>query len=85
MAREKVYIGRTEEKETQFGTITKLSFGPQDFEKLEAHKNASGWVNMEIKTAKDGGLYVEIDTWKPTAGATTQAGETSQNSSDSPF
>jgi len=80
---DKVYVGRTEEKETTFGTITKLSFGPQDFEKLEQYKNASGWVNMEIKTSKDGGLYVEIDTWKPTP--KTAANQSSQVSDEPLF
>ena len=32
---------------------------------LKEHKK-KGWVNIDIKTAKSGNLYMELDTWEPT-------------------
>ena len=52
---------------TQYGVINKISFGPQDFEKLAAAKNDAGWCNLEILTGRDGNPYMQIDNFKPTA------------------
>lgn len=29
---------------------------------------SNGWVNLQVKQAKSGKLYVELDTWRPTQG-----------------
>ena len=63
----KVYVGKAKSVQTKFGAITKLSFGPNDFEKLAEYKNAAGWVNLEILQGRDGSPYAQIDTFKPTA------------------
>jgi hypothetical protein len=76
----KVYLGKTETKETEYGKLHKVSFGPKDFEKLNQYKNDSGWVNCLIKESKEGSLYLEIDTFKPKP-KTAEAEE----SYDSPF
>lgn len=64
----KIYVGKTKQITTKFGQITKVSFGPNDFEKLEAAKNAAGWVNLEILTGRDGSPYMQIDNYKPEGG-----------------
>jgi hypothetical protein len=33
----------------------------------------NGWVNLNIKTAKSGNYYVELDTYEPTTAAKPQA------------
>lgn len=32
---------------------------------LEQHKNARGWVKLDIKKSLKGVLYMELDTWQP--------------------
>lgn len=61
----KIYVGKAKAITTKFGVITKLSFGPSDFEKLNAEKNAAGWVNLEILSGRDGNPYAQIDNFKP--------------------
>tara|TARA_R110002096_G_scaffold306639_1_gene501268 strand:- start:871 stop:1119 length:249 start_codon:yes stop_codon:yes gene_type:complete len=65
MSKEKIYLGKSESKETEYGKMHKVSFGPQDFEKMEKFKNQKGWLNCNIKESREGNLYLEIDTWKP--------------------
>jgi len=57
---DKVFVGKTNVVTTQYGEIVKVSFGPQDFEKLNNAKNDMGWVNLEIKGKRDGGKYIQI-------------------------
>lgn len=57
----KAFVGRVEQKPNKFGeTEIRLSFGPQDFEKLEEFKNDKGWTNVNIRTSKEGKLYAEL-------------------------
>lgn len=32
---------------------------------LDAHVNDRGYVNLNILRSKDGGAYMELDTWQP--------------------
>lgn len=32
---------------------------------LDAHTNEKGYVNLNILRSKDGGAYMELDTWTP--------------------
>tara|TARA_R110002050_G_scaffold38740_2_gene95392 strand:+ start:2568 stop:2831 length:264 start_codon:yes stop_codon:yes gene_type:complete len=85
---DKIYVGKAKGITTKFGQITKLSFGPNDFEKLNAEKNAAGWVNLEILTGRDGNPYAQIDNFKPTAqGGEAKAAPVNQAapSDDLPF
>ena len=51
--------------ETKFWTLTKISFWPQDFEKLEANKK-NGWANLVVKTSqKTWQPYMVIDDFVP--------------------
>jgi len=78
---EKIYVGRAKSKVNKFGgTEINLSFGPQDFEKLEEYKN-NGWTNLIIQTGKNGEPYAVINTWKPTE----QAAPAEDNQEPLPF
>jgi len=65
MSNEKIYLGKTETKETKYGKMHRISFGPQDFEKMAKLKNSKGWLNCNIKESQEGGMYIQVDTWKP--------------------
>lgn len=80
---DKILVGRVEIKQTKFGDLTKVSFGPQDMQKLQDQASSNkGWVNLVLKQGKSGGYYLEVDTWKP-KGATAGAGVAAQD--DFPF
>ena len=76
---------------TKFGAITKVSFGPSDFEKLEAAKNAAGWVNLEMMSGRDGTPYMQIDNFKPSGesgnggGSAPAVNQQSDSNDDLPF
>lgn len=52
------FVGQVKTIKTQYGEIIKVALGPNDFTKLENHKNDKGWVNLEIKTKRDGSHYM---------------------------
>lgn len=84
----KVYVGKTKVITTKFGNITKVSFGPSDFEKLNDAKNAAGWVNLEMMTGRDGTPYMQIDNFKPEGGggqAPARAVNQQESNDDLPF
>lgn len=33
---------------------------------INAHQNNAGYVNLDLKKSKEGKLYLELNTWKPT-------------------
>jgi len=33
---------------------------------LNTHKNAKGWINIDLKQAQSGKFYAEQNTWQPT-------------------
>lgn len=32
----------------------------------DEHKSEKGWLNIDMKKSKKGGLYFQLNTWKPT-------------------
>ena len=60
---EKIFIGKVEIKETQWGEIIKIAFNPEDKKKLDQYSNNSGWTNISILSSKNGGKYATIDTY----------------------
>ena len=71
---EKIYVpGSAKEIQTQYGPLLKLSFPVADLVAfVQAHKNAKGWVNMNVSRRKSEGKYGEthtivLDTWQPSA------------------
>ena len=65
MENDKVFLGRIKTVETQYGTMTKISFGPKDLEILQKAATETGWSNWTLKESKSGGHYMEQDNWKP--------------------
>jgi hypothetical protein len=73
---------------TKFGTMQKLSIKVQDFmDWLSLQEHPNGYVNLEIKTSKEGKQYVQVDTWRPDASKqqATQAPTVDDVNSDLPF
>ena len=62
---EKIFIGKIQVKDTQYGEIIKVGFSEKDLETLAEHKNERGWVNISILNSKNGGKYGIIDTYQP--------------------
>lgn len=60
MAEDKKFIGKTNIVKTKYGEIVKIAFGPRDFEQFEQLKNEGGWLNLELKTRRDGGKFLEV-------------------------
>jgi len=61
---DRIFIGRIEKKQTQYGVLTKIGINQADIEKLQSNLSEKGWVNLVIKE-KDGKSWMEVDTWKP--------------------
>jgi hypothetical protein len=54
-----------EEKQTQYGSITKVSFKAAEFKAfLDQHTNDAGYVNVDICKSQKGTLYGKLNTWK---------------------
>jgi len=74
---------------TKFGTMQKLSIKVQDFmDWLSVQEHPNGYVNLEIKTSKEGKQYVQVDTWRPDANrqqTPQQAPTVDDSSSDLPW
>lgn len=60
----KIYIGKIEKKETQYGEIIKVGINEGDIQKLTDNLSERGWVNLVIKS-KDGKSWMQVDDWKP--------------------
>jgi len=60
---EKVFLGKVRKVTTQYGELTKISFGPQDIEALQKHTNDKGWSNWDLKESQSGVPYLELNTW----------------------
>lgn len=49
---------------------------------LQANQK-NGWVNLEVKQAKNGNFYMELDTWQPNGG-NSPAGTSNANNPFAP-
>lgn len=45
--------------------VGSLSFKVEDFITSLRENEKNGWVNVNLKTSKDGKLYIELDLWEP--------------------
>lgn len=66
---DKIFIGKAEKKQTQYGEFTKVGLTTADLDKLRDNLSDKGWVNIVIKDGKNGNPYVQIDNWKPSGDA----------------
>jgi len=85
MSEPKVYVGNAKEITTQYGTMLKISLGPDDIKKIldEANKN-NGWANLDCsqrKEVSDKGFThsIWINSWKPDANQGQQQGQQASN------
>lgn len=61
----KVFFGKVDKKQTQYGELIKLGFSKDDLIKMQQNLNEKGWVNIVLKTNKEGKSYMEKDTYQP--------------------
>jgi len=45
--------------------VGSISFKVDEFIKSLKENEKNGWVNANLKTSRDGKLYIELDTWEP--------------------
>lgn len=63
--------------------VGSISIKVDDFTQFCKDNADKGWVNLEVKKAKSGKFYAELDTWKPTP---QEGGSPAGNSADdAPF
>lgn len=60
---DKIFIGKVEVKETQFGEIIKIGFSPEDRKKMKQYTNSMGSINISILNSKKGGKYAVVDVY----------------------
>jgi len=66
MSNEKIYVGRVETKENKFGDLeTKIGLTAENLQVLTENLSERGWVNLTLKTTKEGKPYLQVDNWKP--------------------
>lgn len=67
--------------------VGSLSLKADDAIAFIKQRESKGWVNLNIKIAKSGKPYVELDTWKPTQAKTNDSAVdfNADGSSDLPF
>ena len=60
----KVYVGKVEDKTTDFGTFQKIGITAEDLRKLaDLCANDRGWVNLDMKPTRDGGHYLQVNMY----------------------
>jgi hypothetical protein len=60
---EKVFLGKVRKVQTQYGELTKISFGNLDLQTLKDSANEKGWSNWDLKESQSGNHYLELNTW----------------------
>lgn len=68
---DKIFVGKGEKKQTQYGELRKFGFTEKDLATMKEHLSEKGWVNVVIKDGKNGQPYAQIDTWKPSGASTS--------------
>ncbi len=60
---DKVFVGVTRLKEFDWGSFTQVGLTKDDLTTLSKYINDRGFVNINVKEARNGKPYVEVDTW----------------------
>jgi hypothetical protein len=60
---QKVFLGKVRKVQTQYGELTKISFGNLDLQTLKDAANEKGWSNWDLKESQSGNHYLELNTW----------------------
>jgi hypothetical protein len=63
MNTEKIFIGKLNTIQTQFGEIITIGLSPKDKETINQYSNNQGWCNLKLMTSLKGHKYIEIDTY----------------------
>lgn len=67
--KEKVFVGSTRVKDGKYGQIVNVGFSQKDIDLLSSNLNDRGWVNINLLSKRDGGMYAELEQKKPAPGA----------------
>jgi len=67
------FIAKRHENAPDFVTCS-LSIRVEEAIKFLTLHQKEGWVNLQVKQAKSGKYYCELDTWRPTQGEVGKAG-----------
>ena len=86
---EKLYVGLAKTRDNNFGgKEVNIGFQQKDLDLLASKLNGKGWVNVTLKSSKDGKPYLQIDTWQPKGAGAAQAAPASNDTDageDLPF
>lgn len=61
MSQDKIFVGSTRVKNAKYGDIINVGFNQKDLDLLKNNLNERGWVNINLKSKKDGGFYAELE------------------------
>ena len=65
--------------------VGRLSMKVDDAIAFIKQHTKSGWVNLNIKTARSGNHYLELDTYEPKGGATSKPTTKKESDDNIPF
>lgn len=65
--------------------VGRLSMKVEDAIAFMKQHTKAGWINVNIKTARSGNYYVELDTYEPKGGGATSKPTTKESDEDIPF
>ena len=81
------FVFKRNEKAPEF-VVGRLSIKVDEAVAFIREHNKNGWANLNIKQARSGNYYIELDTFDPkgtTATAKTEAPAPAKDAEDSPF
>jgi hypothetical protein len=65
--------------------VGRLSMKVEDAIAFMKQHTKAGWVNVNIKTARSGNHYVELDTYEPKGGSTSKPTTKTKDDDSIPF
>ena len=81
---EKVFLGKVRKVQTQYGELTKISFGNLDLQTLKDSANEKGWSNWDLKQSQSGNHYLELNTWTAMTQPLSESNTTKPQSNEKP-
>ena len=66
-------IVKRHERAPEF-VLCNLSVKVDEFTAFAQQHQSNGWLNIQCKVSKNGKMYAELDTWKPTDGDAAKGG-----------
>ena len=65
--------------------VGRLSMKVEDAVAFMKQHAKNGWVNLNVKTARSGNHYVELDTYEPKGGTSSKPTQSKKEEDDIPF